>query len=521
MKRKIKIAKGNGVFEEKQITYIPMRYILSILLMLLEILQILAIVILLCIYLPFFYLAVFATQIGCVLSIIARKDNPDYKIPWLLFVLTVPIVGFMCYLLLYSRKLSKKQMRRLDEIKQIQVRKDCTPALQALYGQSPLAHSQATSLKALSGANLYQNTAAKYYPVGEALFPDLLADLRSAKEFVFMEYFIIEQGIFWDSILEILAQKAKEGVEIRIVYDDIGCMTTLPGDYHKQLKKLGLHGVSFARLRGQANNEFNNRSHRKITVIDGKIGYTGGMNIADEYINEIEKFGHWKDVALRLEGEGVDELTRLFLCDYQMSDKKSPPVGEQYYRNHQTQSDGFCIPFGDGPKPVFDRQVSKTAILHLLGQAEKYVYITTPYLIIDNDLAQGIENAALRGVDVRIITPRIPDKKLVFTITRSYYSRLIASGVKIYEYAPGFIHAKTYLADDCYAIVGTMNLDYRSLVHHFENGVWLYKHPVLTQIKEDFLATQEKSIAIQEKEFEGSWLKKFFLAVLKIFTPLL
>ena len=287
-----------------------------------------------------------------------------------------------------------------------------------------------------------------------------------------MEYFIIEEGTFWNSILEILKKKAAVGVEVKVLYDDIGCMMTLPGDYYKTLKSYGIEARPFSRLRGNADSEFNNRSHRKIMVIDGKIGYTGGVNIADEYINEIVKFGHWKDTAIRLEGEAVWELTKLFLVDFGINVKKLLAARNDWYpvqRNNSAQ--GYIIPFGDGPHPIYERRVGKSVIQNMLSSATRYAWITSPYLIIDNDLCTTFENTALRGVDVRIIVPHIPDKKLVFGMTRSFYHRLMAAGVKIYEYEPGFIHAKSYLVDDDYAMIGTINLDYRSLVHHFENGV--------------------------------------------------
>ncbi|MDE5856552.1 MAG: hypothetical protein K2H06_05855, partial [Anaeroplasmataceae bacterium] len=320
--------------------------------------------------------------------------------------------------------------------------------------------------------------------------------------------------------LEILKEKVSKGIEVCVVYDDIGCMMTLPGNYYKQLQKLGIKSVPFARLRGQANNEFNNRSHRKITVIDGKIGYTGGVNIADEYINHIKKFGHWKDVGIRLEGEAVNELTRLFLMDYAINNKKADVDFSKYYCSASSKQEGFCIPFGDGPKPIYHRQVSKTVILNMLNQSKRYVYITTPYLIIDNELVQALENTAMRGVDVRIITPHIPDKKLVFLMTRSHYNRLMTAGVKIYEYESGFVHAKTYLSDDETAMIGTVNMDYRSLVHHFENGVWIYKHKVIEDIKKDFLDTQEKSIQFEKGMVKENLFQRFIRAMAKVFSPL-
>jgi cardiolipin synthase len=321
--------------------------------------------------------------------------------------------------------------------------------------------------------------------------------------------------------LEILKRKAASGVEVKVLYDDIGCMMTLPGDYHKTLKSYGIDATPFSRLKGNADSEFNNRSHRKITVIDGKIGYTGGVNIADEYINEIVKFGHWKDTAIRLEGEAVRELTKLFLVDFGINARKMPVIRDDLYPKTETKEHGYVIPFGDGPHPLYNRRVGKSVIQNMLSGATRYMWMTTPYLIIDNDLCQSIENAALRGVDVRIIVPHIPDKKLVFGMTQSFYHRLMAAGVRIYEYEPGFIHAKSYLADDNQAMIGTINLDYRSLVHHFENGVWMYDCDSIKDLKSDMEETLSKSIEVTPEMLKTNLLKRFIRAVVRIFAPML
>ena len=350
----------------------------------------------------------------------------------------------------------------------------------------------------------------------------MLRDLESAEKFIFMEYFIIEEGVFWDSILDVLKKKAADGVTVRVVYDDIGCMSTLPGDYSKILGSFGIEATPFSRLRGNADSEFNNRSHRKITVIDGRVGYTGGVNIADEYINEVERFGHWKDTAIRLEGEGVYELTRLFLSDYGINVKKLPEDKHELYPSlGEIKADGYLIPFGDGPKPLYERRVGKSVIQNMLNSATRYMYMTSPYLIIDNDLCTSIENAALRGVDVRIIVPHIPDKKLVFEMTKIFYYRLMSAGVKIYQYKPGFIHAKSYIADDDYAMIGTINLDYRSLVHHFENGVWMYKCECIGDLKSDIEDILSKSVEITPDMLKTGLITRFIRSVVRIFAPML
>lgn len=507
---------------EKEVEYIPVRFIISILLILLETVAVLAMVILCAMYIPYFYIAMFVTQIFCVLKIINSEENPDYKIPWLLFVLVVPVAGFMIYFMFYDRRLSKRYVKRIKKIHSQQIHTEDKEALAKLRREDKQAYLNANLLCKLAGTHVYQNTDTKYFDMGEKLFAAMLEDLKKAEKFIFMEYFIIEEGIFWNSILEVLKEKAAKGVEVRVIYDDIGCMTTLPGNYYKILQSYGIKAVSFSRLKGQANNEFNNRSHRKITVIDGKVGYTGGVNIADEYINEVEKFGLWKDVGIRMEGEAVPQLTSIFLADYEMNVRT--PVAEfaPYFKDGITvKNEGYLVPFGDGPSPMFKYRVAQTMLMNMLSQANDYVYMMSPYLIIDNELCQAIENAALRGVDVRIITPHIPDQKLIFMMTRSYYKRLMDAGVKIYEFEPGFVHAKVYLSDDKYAIVGTINLDYRSLVHHFENGVWMYKHDVLEQVKEDMNETMRQSIMIEEEMIKDTLAQRFVRAVVRTVSPML
>ncbi|MBQ8295055.1 MAG: cardiolipin synthase [Clostridia bacterium] len=515
---------------EREYNYIPVRYILAALITLIEIAAIIGIVVALCYFVPYFYLAAFATQVFCVVRIIASDDNPDYKVPWLLFVMILPIAGFILYFLFYSRKLQKKFVKRLNELKNNAYQKEDEKLFVQLKEENIVAYNQAKALCAVSEAHLFSDTKQTYFASGEEMFASMLTDLRAAKKFIFMEYFIIEEGKFWDSILEILKEKAAAGLDVRVVYDDVGCMSTLPGDYDRQLRKFGIDATPFSRLKGQADGEFNNRSHRKITVIDGFIAYTGGVNIADEYINHVVRFGHWKDVGLRLEGNAAWEMTKLFLIDYGLNSKpkkrkKKKTAQEEskteYYPVCSTRATGYVIPFGDGPRPIYERRVSKIAIQNMLDQATRYVYMFTPYLILDNETCGAIEGAALRGVDVRIVVPHIPDKKLVFGMTRSFYSRLMDAGVKIYEYTPGFIHAKVYLADDELAIVGTVNLDYRSLVHHFENGVWMYGCECIRDIKQDVQETLAKSELVEKKNLKISMWQRMVRSVVKIFAPML
>ena len=521
MKRKYQYRAGDKTIE-REYNYIPVRYILAVLISIIEVLLVIGCVVALCYCVPFFYVAAYLTEIFCVIRIIASDDNPDYKVPWLLVVLILPVAGFMLYFLFYSRKLQRKFIRRLEDLERYDYERDDTTVRAALAEVDKRAATEVRMLSEISGARLFTNTRQAYFPLGEDMHKALLCDLKRAERFIYMEYFIIEEGKFWNSILEILKAKAAEGVEVRVLYDDIGCMMTLPGDYHKTLASYGISATPFSRLRGNADSEFNNRSHRKITVIDGSIGYTGGINLADEYINEVNRFGHWKDTGIRLEGEAVWELTRLFLHDWGINVRELPPLCSHHYpKCDGITEEGYVMPFGDGPKPLYERRVAKSVIQNMLSSATEYVYMTSPYLILDNDTCQSIENAALRGVDVRIIVPHIPDKKLVFQMTKSFYHRLISAGVRIYEYEPGFIHAKSYIADGECAMIGTVNLDYRSLVHHFENGVVLYRSPVIADMKADIDRTLDKSIEITADMLRVNPLMRFIRAVVRIFAPLL
>ena len=526
MKRRYNIRSGRAVIE-REYYHIPVRYIIAVLTSMVEIVAIIGAVIALCYYVPYFYTFCLIITAGCIIKICASDDNPDYKIPWLMVVIFIPIAGFMLYFMFYSRKLSRRYIRRIREVWECGYDKDDEDVIKEITEEDPTAASQARMLTGISYSHVFKNIKQTYFPSGEKMWESILDDLERAERFILMEYFIIEEGEFWNSILDVLKRKVKAGVDVRVIYDDIGCMITLPGNYDKILEKEGIKTEIFSKLRGVADSELNNRSHRKILVIDGKIGYTGGVNIADEYVNIGCRLGHWKDSAIRIEGEAVHELTRLFLTSFCINSRTPFTAPENAYPSCESgESAGYVIPFGDGPRPIYKRNVSKCLIQNMLSSATDYVYMTTPYLIIDNDLCADIERAALRGVDVRIIVPHVPDKKLIFTITRTFYNRLIDAGVKIYEYEPGFIHAKNYIADDKYAMVGTVNLDYRSLVHHFEDGVWMYRTDSISDIKSDFDDTLKKSIRITDPSNLGGFSSRFLIsrlirAIVRIFSPML
>lgn len=507
---------------QREINYVPIRYIIAILITVFEVFAVLGIVCTLYYYVPYFYLAAWATEIFCVIRIIASDDNPDYKVPWLLFVLIVPIAGFMLYFMFYSRTLQKKFIKRLGDLKRHSYKQNDSKLFEELREENPTAAAQATMLCNIAETHLFTNTKQEYFSLGEKMHRRMLTDLQAAEKFIYMEYFIIEEGKFWNSILDILKQKAADGVEVKVLYDDIGCMMTLPGNYYQTLRTYGIEAIPFSRLRGNADSEFNNRSHRKILVIDGKIGYTGGVNIADEYINETVKFGHWKDTGIRMEGEAVWELTKLFLVDFGLNEKEVLVAQNELYPAQKSIAEpGYIIPFGDGPHPIYERRVGKGVIQNMLSGATRYAWMTSPYLIIDNDLCTDLENAALRGVDVRIIVPHIPDKQIIFSMTQSFYPRLMDAGAKIYEYEPGFIHAKSYLVDDAYAMIGTINLDYRSLVHHFENGVWMYRCEAVRALKMDMEDTLLKCIEVTPEMLKTNLWQRVIRAVVRIVAPML
>ena len=521
MKRTYKLKTAKGIVE-REYNHIPFRYVIAVLMVLMEIAVIIGAVFALCYRLPLFYALCVLTTGICIVNIVASDDNPDYKAPWLICVIALPIVGFMLYLMFYSRKLKRRFIKRIKEVQAYAYEYDDTALFDQLRAEDPVAYSQAKMLSEISDSHLFTNTDGTYFSSGEAMRDAMLEDLSRAERFILLEYFIIEQGCFWDSILEVLKSKASEGIDVRVIYDDIGCIGTLPGNYNRILNSYGIKTVIFSKLRGSADSELNNRNHRKILVIDGVIGYTGGVNIADEYINEKHLYGHWKDGGIRLEGEAVKELTKMSLVSFGISSRHLPTLPENPYpENAAKESHGYVVPFGDGPRPLYKRNVAKAAIQNMLGAAVDYVYMTTPYLIIDNDLCSDIERAALRGVDVRIIVPHVPDKKLVFAMTRSFYHRLMDAGVKIYEYEPGFIHAKTYVADGRYALIGTVNLDYRSLAHHFEDGVWLYQAHCIAEVKRDLDRTVAVSTRVTPEMLKSGRISRIFRSLIRIFAPMM
>ncbi len=460
---------------------------------------------------------------GVLLYLINRDEIPEFKLPWLIILFVLPVIGAFVFMLLSSNETSKKATERHERVSlELKPYRRQTPAMEALRRQDREAYAQAHYLYTTAAMPCHGDAAVTYYPLGEAFFSALLEDLEKAERFILMEYFIVQEGTMWNAIHAILKEKAARGVSVFFMYDDFGCMTTLPEHYNRQLSGEGIHCIPSNKFTPILSSVHNNRDHRKITVIDGRIGYTGGVNLADEYINSCEKHGHWKDTAIRLEGGAVGNLTMLFLVSWNTQSKQ--PVDCSPYLEvpaEPVKGRGYVIPFGDGPAPLYRDTIGKNVYLNIIHGAKDYLYITTPYLICDHELLSALRMAARKGVDVRLITPHIPDKKAIFLMTRSNYRVLIQDGVKIYEYTPGFIHAKNFVCDDRFAVCGTINLDYRSLVHHFECGAWMYDTDCIGDMKADFQATIARSQRITAEQARLRSWERLLAELMKVFSPLL
>lgn len=467
-------------------------------------------------------LVIVSLYIGTILAIVNRNMPPESKVTWLLFAV-VPVFGFLLYLMIGERRLSKKEIQQLEKMDSMKFREDNSYDLRVeLKQENKSAFGIVKSLLSMDhNADVYDGTASQYFPLGEEMFETMLDDLRSAKKFIFLEFYIIDPGVMWNRVLEILVDKVQQGVEVKLLYDDIGCMATLSGDYTKRLRKMGIDAHKFNKVIPRMTVAYNNRDHRKILVVDGQVGYTGGINLADEYINHIVRFGHWKDGGVRLEGRAVKALTRLFLMNWYINRGEITDFDRYHFDSQRVEGKGLYIPYGSGPKPIYKEQVGKAVYQNIINQAIDYVYITTPYLIIDYDLTEDIKNAAMRGVDVRIVTPFIPDKKLIQIVTRGAYPDLLEAGVRIYEYTPGFIHSKNVISDDELAVVGTINFDYRSLVHHYENAVLMYQTETIADIKQDFEDLFDVSKEISLETLQNSWYQRLLKEIMQLFAPLL
>lgn len=461
-----------------------------------------------------------------VLVIVNKKSNPSHVIAWTVVILALPLVGLLVYVIFGRPGLVRPTRKRMETINQ-QLEQEFPQneeILSRLCSADKAVYRQSKYVRDWANFPVYENTATKYYSRGEEMFPDMLEALKEAKHFIFMEFFIVEEGEMFGRILDILKCKAAEGVDVRFIYDDFGCVTTLPSKYYLTLQEMGIKCVRFNPLYPLMSVLMNNRDHRKILVVDGKVGFTGGINLADEYINHVERFGYWKDTGLRLKGEAVWSLTVMFLEMWCYINRTMEDDLSRYYPGKYQSapfvSDGYVQPYADSP--LDSENTGENIYMNMINRAKDYVYIFTPYLIPDNVMIKALQNAAKSGVDVRIIMPGIPDKKIVFWVSQSYYEPLIECGVKIYQYTPGFLHAKCFVSDDILATVGSINMDYRSLYLHFECGVFLYQSSAVQKVKEDMLQTIAKSEEINmEYCRRRPAIIRPFLGVVRLFAPLL
>ncbi len=457
-----------------------------------------------------------------VVSIISKNLNPSYKIAWVVTILVFPTFGTIFYLTwgrggVPTAKLKQMATKEAEITSQLPKNEDL---FKSLKSEDENLFVQANYIKRIATSPIYENTSADFLNLGEVKFERMKEELSKAEKFIFMEYFIIEEGKMWDPILKILAEKAASGVEVRVMYDDMGCIQTLPAGYHLKLKKLGIKTTVFNPFRPRLNMAVNYRDHRKICVIDGNVGFCGGVNLADEYINAYEKHGHWKDTAVVIYGEAVFSLTAMFLSNWDIENNNPPADYSCYKPTKSYPTKGYVQPYGDSPHDMYN--VGEFNYMQMINRATDYIYITTPYLIIDHEMQTALIMAAQSGVDVRILTPHVADKWYVHILTRAFYTPLVENGVRIYEYEPGFIHAKMVVSDDKVATVGTVNMDFRSFYLHYECGVNFYDSPVITTIKDDINNTFKQSI-----EFTLADCKKVNMptrllrSIIRLFAPMM
>ncbi len=468
------------------------------------------------------YITLYVISLIVAISVASGHQNPSFRISWLILMTVFPVFGWLFYYMFSYRKPFKKTLLRLMQNKsQVCSLQGENRSETFNINLSSAARRQINYLESTVKSRVRTNTETTYFESGEDFFKVYLQKLKSAEEFIFIEYFIINEGFMWNSILDILKEKAASGVTVRVLYDDMGTINYLPPYYCKKLKSFGIDACVFNRYRASVDSFLNSRDHRKITVIDGKCCFTGGVNLSDEYINKITLHGHWKDCAVMLCGDAVDDMTASFLSLWHFANNKKVLQTEaRFFCAKQEKSDGVAVCFED--EPYDSITVGKSLYMNLIGTAQNHIYICTPYLILDSEIAKALKLSAQSGVDVKIITPHIPDKKWVHEVTRSNYDALIESGVEIYEYTKGFVHSKMICADGDSAIVSTVNFDFRSFYMHFENGVYMYKSKAVAQVQNDFANLFSQSMKISYGQFKP---KNCFIAakirLLRLFSPLM
>ena len=487
-----------------------------------------------------------------VVHILNEENNASFKIAWIIPVLVIPVFGTVLYIYINlqpgTKRIHKKLTKIEDEIRPYLAQNEET--VQELQEQSAGEKGIADYLYHADNYPVYAGCKMKYYPIGEAKFADMIEQLKRAEHFIFMEYFIVTKSYMWNTILEILKEKAAQGVEVRMMYDGMCSLALLPYGYYKDLEKMGIQSIPFSQIRPVLSTYQNNRDHRKILIIDGKTVFTGGINLADEYINRIDRFGHWKDTAVMIQGEAVKSFTLLFLKMWHVAKGKDSIPQEEIrkytvsvWENAQTgdmctdmesmrntamqntqdkklHAGGYVIPYGDDP--YGDERIGKQVYIDILNRARKYVHIMTPYLILDDEMITALRYCAKRGVETVIIMPHIPDKIYAYLLARTYYKQLLKYGVKIYEYTPGFVHAKVFVSDDIRGCVGTINLDFRSLYLHFECGAYMYSNDVLHDVEQDFKETLKQCQEITKESCDKYPKGKMLVGkMLRLIAPLM
>lgn len=459
-----------------------------------------------------------------LIVIINRPGNPAFKLAWMVPITLAPVFGVLLYVFVELQLGTRIMNMRLRDLGQKMRKYFVTnpEVIQALEKEDKQVANFAKYMETYNGYPIYKNGTVEYFSTGEEKFARLVEELENAKKFIFMEYFIVSEGCMWGTIHDILRRKAKEGVEVRFMYDGTCTLIQLPHNYSQHLRDEGIQCKVFSPIKPTISTTQNNRDHRKIVVIDGHTAFTGGINLADEYINEIERFGHWKDTAVMIRGEAVRSFTDMFLQMWNIDEKndrflryinaKVPEI--------ENAQPGYVLPYADSP--LDSEHVGEMTYMDILNTAKKYVHIMTPYLILDNEMITTLSYAAKRGIDVKVIMPGIPDKKYAYVLAKTYYPQLLHAGVKIYHYEPGFVHAKQFTSDDCKAVVGTINLDYRSLYLHFECAVFMYQVPEIAKIEEDFQETLKQCREITMEEYKKEkWYDRLMGSMFRLIAPLM
>lgn len=470
------------------------------------------------------YLISACLGIVVVLFIVNRNSNPMFKLAWSVLILAVPILGVTLYILFGLPSLTRKEKAvfKVCHERAINVLKNDEKIEEEIGRRSRGAYKQIEYISRWSDYPVYDHTLTEYFPLGDVMVPAMMEDIRKAKKYVFLEFFIIGEGQLLNSMLDLLEEKVREGVEVRFMYDDLGSILNVPKNFDRQIRSRGIKCVKFNPIKPLLSVIYNNRDHRKILVVDGKVGYTGGINLSDEYINIGSRYGHWKDTGIRVEGLAVKNFVSMFCEMWDGASKQKTNAMDYIYAFKEEElpkCNGYALPYADSP--LDNEKVGENVYLNIINRAKDYIYIFTPYLIIDNEIMTALVNAAKCGVEVYIVTPGVPDKRAAYWLTQSNYLQLLKAGVKIFQYTPGFIHAKVLVCDDVLATVGTINMDYRSLYLHFECGVWLFRAQSIDSIKKDALDTiaHSKEVTVGFCEHRA-WPVRACQSILQLFAPL-